>query len=526
MRQPDSREFLRAVKEEFQGMLDNHVLSFIELIRVPKGTVIFPAVWAMKRKRRVKTREVYKWKARLAFDGSRQVEGVHYDQTYAPVASWETIRLLLAMVLRNGWKTRQLDYVLAFPQAPAERELYMKIPKGIKVETEDEYVLRVDRNLYGQKQAGRVWNLHLVRKLIQIGFVQSTEDECLFYKGNVMYALYTDDSILAGPDDAELDRVIEEIAAAGLDITEEEGGLEDFLGVNIERTPEGGFHLSQPQLIEQILNDLNLLGENVKIRDTPALSTTVLSAFPESEKHDQHFHYRSVIGKLNYLEKCTRPDIAYAVHQCARFSQDPKVEHAKAVKLIGRYLRGNRNKGIYLRPTDDSFTVWADADFSGNWKKDDDESVHDNSTARSRSGYIISYLGCPILWKSQLQTEIALSSTESEYISLSQALRKTIPLMKTVQEMKERGYGVGQTIPVVHCKLFEDNAGALCLAKAPAMRPRTKHINVKYHHFRSAVAAGLVTILDIHTDDQLADMLTKANPVNVLQRHRLRLMGW
>jgi hypothetical protein len=98
----------------------------------------------MKRKRRVKTREVYKWKARLAFDGSRQVEGVHYDQTYAPVASWETIRLLLAMVLRNGWKTRQLDYVLAFPQAPAERELYMKIPKGIKVETEEEYVLRVD----------------------------------------------------------------------------------------------------------------------------------------------------------------------------------------------------------------------------------------------------------------------------------------------------------------------------------------------------------------------------------------------
>ena len=161
------------------------------------------------------------------------------------------------------------------------------------------------------------------------------------------------------------------------------------------------------------------------------------------------------------------------MHQCARFSQSPKVEHAKAVKLIGRYLHGTRNKGIFLRPTNDSFTVWADADFSGNWKKDDQESVHDPNTARSRSGYIIAYLGCPILWKSQLQTEIALSSTESEYISLSQALRKTIPLMKTVQEMKESGYDVKQTIPVVHCKLFKDNAGALCLAKAPAMRPMT-----------------------------------------------------
>jgi len=271
------------------------------------------------------------------------------------------------MVLRNKWKTRQLDYVLAFPQAPAEREMYMKIPKGIKVNGTTDYVLKVEKNIYGQKQAGRVWNKHLVRKLIEkVGFRQSAYDECLFYKGNVIYVLYTDDSILAGPDDKELDDIIQQIAAAGLDITEEERGLEDFLGVNIERTPEGGFHLSQPQLIEQILIDLNLQGEGVKIRDTPATSSVTLSEFPGSADHDQHFHYRSVLGKLNYLEKSTRPDIAYAVHQCARFSQRPKVEHAKAVKMIGWYLRGTKNRGIYLRPTDDSFTVWADADYSGN----------------------------------------------------------------------------------------------------------------------------------------------------------------
>jgi hypothetical protein len=90
------------------------------------------------------------------------------------------------------------------------------------------------------------------------------------------------------------------------DITEEENGLEDFLGVNITKPPERGYHLlTQPQLIKQILTDLNLQGEDVKIRDTPALSTMVLSEFPESEKYDQHFHYRSVIRKLNYLEKST-----------------------------------------------------------------------------------------------------------------------------------------------------------------------------------------------------------------------------
>jgi hypothetical protein len=170
--------------------------------------------------------------------------------------------------------------------------------------------------------------------------------------------------ILAGPDKKELDDIIEEIAAAGLDITKKEGGLEDFLGVNIEKTLEGAYHLSQPQLIEQILSNLKLQGENIKIRDTPATSTAVLLAFLDSENHDQHFHYCSVIGKLNYLEKCTRPGIADAVHQCTQFSQCPKVEHAKAVKLIGCYLGGTQNKGIYLQPTNDSFTVWADADFS------------------------------------------------------------------------------------------------------------------------------------------------------------------
>jgi hypothetical protein len=98
--------------------------------------------------------------------------------------------------------------------------------------------------------------------------------------------------------------------------------------------------------------------------------------------------------------------------------------------------------------------------------------------------------------------------------------------MELVKEMKTLGYNVGQTVPAVHCTLFEDNAGALCLAKAPAMRPRTKHINVKYHHFRAAVAAGEVSVKAVSTDDQVADMLTKANPVSVFEKHRQRLMGW
>ena len=157
-------------------------------------------------------------------------EGIHYDQTYAPVASWNSVRLLLALASMNGWHTTQIDYVLAFPQAPVERDIYMEIPKGFQLSGNidpKEYVLKIHRNIYGQKQAGRVWNKYLVDKLINtVGFRQSKVDECVFYKGNVIYVLYTDDSILAGPSKQEIDQVIKDIRKAKLDITVE-GDIQD-----------------------------------------------------------------------------------------------------------------------------------------------------------------------------------------------------------------------------------------------------------------------------------------------------------
>ncbi len=218
-----------------------------------------------------------------------------------------------------------------------------------------------------------MWNLYLVEKLKSIGFVQSEHDECIFYKGKAVYALYTDDSILAGPDQKELEEIYEQMKSTGLDMTKEEGGLEDFLGVNIERVDNKTFKLSQPQLINNILKELSLEGDNITTKDTPAMVNKVLSANVNSEDFDQHFHYRKVIGMLNHLERCTRPDIAYATHQCARYSSRPKKEHGAAVKWLGRYLRGTRTEGVYFKLQDENFKVWADADFAGNWIKEDAE---------------------------------------------------------------------------------------------------------------------------------------------------------
>jgi len=196
------------------------------------------------------------------------------------------------------------------------------------------------------------------------------------------------------------------------------------------------------------------------------------------------------------------------------------------IKWVGRYLYGTRDKGMIYQPNKKkSFEVYCDADFSGNWIKDLDQS-DDPSSAKSRSGYFIQYHGCTLLWSSRLQGECALSSTESEILSLSAATREVIPLMNLLNEIKSKGLIDKAETPTVHCRVFEDNSGALEIARVPKIRARTKHINTKYFHFRSYVDKKQITIHPIRSEWQPADSLTKITPASLLQRHRKFMQGW
>ena len=526
MKEKDKAKFIEAMQKEVRDQYENGNFEIVHISKVPTNSLILPAVWQMKRKRDIKTRKIKKYKARLNINGSRMLKGVHYDETYAPVASWNSIRILLILVAAFGWHTQQIDYVLAFPQAPVEKEIYMKIPKGFELNygSPNEYVLKLKRNIYGQKQAGRVWNKYLEKKLIEeVGFTKSKVDECVFYKKNTMYILYTDDSILAGPNKNEIDEIIEEIKRAKLDITRE-GDIQDFLGINIQKKKNGDIKLSQPHLIDQILKDLKMDKDELKMKDIPCMTSKILSSGKDSDKFDNSFHYRSIIGKLNYLEKGTRSDISYITHQCARFTHSPKMVHAKAIRWLARYLKSTRTKGFIIKPDlSKGMEVYVDADFSGNWNRKDSEHV---DSARSRHGYIIKFMNCPIIWKSQMQTEIALSSCESEYTGLSYALRDAIPIMNLLNEIKNKSLLKKFETPKIFCKVFEDNSGALEMAKVHKYRPRTKHLNVKLHHFRSYVNNGSIQMHSIDTKDQQADYLTKPVTIEVLRKLRKLVMGW
>ena len=169
-----------------------------------------------------------------------------------------------------------------------------------------------------------------------------------------------------------------------------------------------------------------------------------------------------------------------------------------------------------------SIEVFVDASFAGDWNK---SWSNEPSSVLSRTGYVLLYAGCPIIWLSKLQTEISLSTTESEYIALSHSLREAIPMMTLLEEISNI-LPIDLETPKLHCTVFEDNNSCIELVRCPKLRPRTKHIGLKYHHFRSKVKSGLISVKYINTEDQIADIFTKALPEPQFLKLRKSLNGW
>jgi hypothetical protein len=384
-----------------------------------------------------------------------------------------------------------------------------------------EYILKLEKHIYGQKQAGHVWNSFLVEKLTSIRFTTLLLDDCVFFHNDIIFMVYVDDGIFLGSNGLQLQEVIKEIQDLSLNI-EDQGHPAEYVGVNIKKLKDGSYELTQQALIDSIINDVGLM--DAKVKPVPAKVSLQLHAFKDKPTFDLNFNYRSAVSKLNYLAQTTRPDIMYTMHQIAKYSSDPRQSYGEAILYLVRYLKKTQDLGLKFKPDPKKyFECYCDADFSGNWNKE--FAPMDPSTAKSQSRWIIFYSGCPISWASKLQSQFALSTTEAEYIAMSQALCDVIPIINLPQEMREQNFKVICIKSYVYCKVFEDNAGALELARLPKLHPRTKHINVCYHPFCKHMRKGLIKIFPIDTKDQIADTLTKALAQNNFPPHHRHMCG-
>ena len=430
-KQDDKSEFIQAMMKEVNDHESRNHWTVLPRSAIPQGTKTILSIWSFKRKRYPDGR-VLKHKARLCAHGGMQTWGENYWETY-----WLSVRTLMALSIIHDLETRSIDFVLAFPQAELDVDIYMELPYGFDIDGSKRYILKLNKNLYGLKNAS-----HNFWKLLKSGLEargyekQSNADSCVFLGKDSIVLVYVDDCIVLHKRGSNAaDRLIKSLheGPENFDFTDD-GDLDKYLGVDVKRHDDGRIELTQTHLIQRFLEVIGMDIEKVNPRATPAIKPLLFKDL-EGSIRKCTWNYRQAIGMLNYLTATTRPDLAMAVHQAARFCINPMLSHERAINRIGKYLIGTASKGIIFKPDPTKgLECFVDADFAGGWNKAD---AIDAGTVMSRTGYVLTYAGCPLTWCSKLQSEIALSTTEAEYIALSQALREVIPLITLLNEINE-----------------------------------------------------------------------------------------
>jgi hypothetical protein len=530
MNSPNADEWNKAAHLEVETLENIKAWSLFRRADVPSNKKVLPMKWDFRLKR-YPDGLPKKFKARYCVRGDRQVEGVDYDETWAPVVQWTTVRGMMILALKQGLATAQADITAAFVHAPLKphEEIYVEQPKGFVYGEPGELVLKLHKSVYGIKQAPHNFFNFLVDQFKLEGLRQSDNDPCLFIGKKVTAIVYVDDILFFSKDDSEIDKIIGNLVSRNVQIRRE-GSAEGFLGVAVDRVTNGQTHqikMTQAGLAKRIVEALGLCSVNSTPISTPAEASPLpkdLNGAPCSG----HFNYAAVVGMMLYLSGHTRPDIAFAVHQCARYTFNPTRKHEVALIRIGRYLKGTMDKGLIMTPTDDPrVDCYPDADFAGLYGHED---VQDPHCARSRTGYVITAFGCPVLWRSKLQTEIALSTMEAEYVAISAACKDLFPVVNMIKELS-RTVGLSDDFNSnIHVKIHEDNVGALTLGRLEPRRmtPRSKHYAIKYHWFRTHVAdpSKRISLVKIDTRNQLGDIFTKGLTKDSFERLRFLLMGW
>ncbi|KAM6560886.1 hypothetical protein CsatA_030125 [Cannabis sativa] len=366
----------------------------------------------------------------------------------------------------------------------------MSIPQGYrpKGELPPNAVCKLQKSLYGLKQASRQWFAKFSSALADEGFHHSATDHSLFIKhfnGNFIFLLvYVDDVILASNNLVEL-----EAFKARLHIRfqlKDLGNLRYFLGLEVARSDKGIFVSQRPYAL-QLLEDLGYLGS--KPVSTP-MEANLRLGLDEKEKLADPTLYRRIVGKLQYLT-ITRPDISYSVNKLSQFLCTPRVTHLHAAQRVLQYVKGTPGQGIFFAADSEvKLHAYTDSD----WAACPD-------TRRSTTGFCI-FVGTSIIsWKSKKQHTVSRSSAEAEYRAMANTTCEVVWLLSILKELQIEHQG-----PAL---LYCDNKSAQHIAANPVFHERTKHIEIDCHLVREKVQQGVIKTVHVSTKDQVADILTK-----------------
>ncbi|GJU69433.1 retrovirus-related pol polyprotein from transposon TNT 1-94 [Tanacetum coccineum] len=430
-------------------------------------------------------------KARLVAKGYAQEEGIDFEESFAPVARLEAVRIFVAHAAHKSFPIYQMDVKTAFLNGPLKEEVYVAQPEGFVDPDHPEKVYLLRKALYGLKQAPRAWYDELSNFLMSKGFTKGTIDPTLFkikYGEDILLVQIYVDDIIFGSTNPKYSKRFEKLMHSRFEMSLM-GEMKFFLGLQIHQSPKGIF-INQAKYALEILKKHNM--DNCHSIGTPLATKPKLDVDLSGEPVDQS-DYRSKIGSLMYLTS-SRPDLVQAVCYCARYQARPTQKHLKEVKRIFKYLKGTINMGLWY-PKDSGFelTAFSDADHAGCL-----------DTRKSTSGGI-QFLGDKLVsWMSKKQNCTAMSSAEAEYVALSASCAQVM-WMRT--HLKDYGFNYNK-IP-----LYCDSQSSIAISCNPVQHLRTKHIHTRYHFIKETVGKiGISELIFCQTEYQLADMFTKALP--------------
>lgn len=490
----ESNKWIEAMEQEINSLNQNQAWTLVDL---PKSRTPVGSKWVFKRKED-QHGNIVEYKARLVAQGFSQKYGEDYDEVFAPVTKSSTFRLLLSISGSRGYQIKHFDIKTAFLNGELQEEIYLKQPPGFKI---SDQVYKLKKSLYGLKQAARVWNQMINQVLIQDGFVQGQADMCLYikhFKGKSCYIIiHVDDMLVAGTDLEIINQVYFNLAKHFQ--VKDLGSAKFFLGISITQDKDGNFLLDQEHYIKKIATEAGLI--DAKPSRYP-LDEGYYKIQDENLLQDNK-EYRKLIGKLLYISTNSRPDISSSISILSQKVTKPSSTDLNEVKRVIRYLLSTKDFKLKLihQNQDQNLVFYSDA----NW-------AEDRITRKSNSGFIGFVNGGTISWACRKQASVSLSSTEAEYIALTETTQEILWLKVLCQD-----FNIKLNFPI---QIQADNQSAIKLVSNQRISNATKHIETKYHFIKDIKEKGTINIKYCPAENNIADMLTK--PLGPLKLKQLR----
>ena len=488
---PDGDLWQKAYDEEMAS-IDHHDTYTWE--KLPPGRSLVSGKLVFKKKPARDGKPV-RYKVRGCARGFSQKEGVDYNEIFAPVVKYKTLRLACGLAARFDMHMHKMDVKTAFLHGNLEEEIYMTpLPGCTPPLGKEGCVWRLQKALYGLKQSPRCWNTLLHEYLVSEGFTRLVSDYGTYRrgkgKGMTLITVYVDDILILNRN-LQVVNSIKANLAKKFDMVDF-GEAQSILGISILRDREKGtISLHQGEYIDNILSTFDQADGPTRV--TPMEPGVRLHKALPGEGTEEH-PYRALVGSLMHVMVCTRPDIAAAVGVLSRFLDNPTEEHWNAGLRVLHYLRGTRREClIFSRDATDEIFGFCDSDWAGD--------VDDN---RSTTGWVFMWCGSAVSWQSKKQKSTAQSSCEAEYYAAGMASLEVSWYWNILTELHMK-----PAHPIV---VYSDSQSAMNLSANPVFHERSKHIANKWHHIRELLHEGLLSLEKVHTDVNIADALTKAVP--------------